>query len=86
MQVSSPRSSAPIALQNGFFPLLCPLEFKRSRTAECEGNALDMLEAYRDFGKISQEEYERREKEIKSAPHDDAISDIMTKIRNRIKW
>ena len=60
--------------------------FQRKRTAECEKDALDMLEAYRDFNKISEEQYCIAESKILEAPHDDAISDIMCRLRHKINW
>ena len=75
-----------IAYNFGNFIPLCPKEFKRNRTVECERYALDMLAAYKDFGRISYAEYRQKEKEIKSAPHDDAISNIMTRLRKKIAW
>lgn len=69
-----------------YFTYITPPVFQRKRTAECERDALDMLEAYRDFNKITEEQYCITEREILDAPHDDAISDIMCKIRHKIKW
>ena len=78
---------ATIAKQmGGFYGGLCPQMFQRKRTLECENDALDMLEAYRDFRKITQEQYKIARNDILIAPHDDAISDIMTRIRHKIKW
>ena len=78
---------AAIAKQtNEYFSYICPPMFKRKRTSECEKDALDMLEVYRDFRKITAEEYQIAKHEIKVATHDDAISDIMCKIRHRVKW
>lgn len=79
---------ATIAKQMGGFygGLGCPKMFQRKRTLECENDALDMLEAYLDFNKITPEQYKIAKNDILIAPHDDAISDIMCKIRHRIKW
>ena len=78
---------ATIAKQmGGFYGGLCPKMFQRKRTQECENDALDMLEAYLDFSKITQEQYKIARNDILIAPHDDAISDIMTRIRHKIKW
>lgn len=71
---------------NDYFSYICPPIFQRKRTYECERDALDMLEAYRDFNKISEEQYKITESKILEAPHDDAISDIMCKLRHKIKW
>ena len=80
-------TGAAIAGKPGeYFAYISPPIFQRKRTAECERDALDMLEAYRDFNKISEELYQIKESEILAAPHDDAISDIMCKIRHKIKW
>lgn len=65
---------------------ICPQVFQRKRTSECERDALDMLRAYRDFNKITECEYRETKKRIKKAEHDDAISNIMCKIRHKIKW
>ena len=71
---------------NEYFSYICPPVFKRKRTADGERNALDMLKAYRDFNKISKERYLEIKSEIKKAPDDDTISNIMTRIRHSIKW
>lgn len=69
-----------------YYPAIFPAKYIRKRTTECECNALSMLKAYRDFNQISGEIYAQAEREIKSAPHDDAISNIMTKVRKKAKW
>lgn len=71
---------------NEYFTYICPPVFQRKKTAECERDALDMLEAYRDFNKISNEQFKEIKREIKKADNDDKISDIMCKLRHRIKW
>ena len=71
---------------NEYFSYICQPIFKRKRTAECEGYALDMLNAYLDFNKITKEEYNVAKDQITVADCDDTISNIMTKIRHRIKW
>ena len=71
---------------NEYFSYICSPIFQRKRTAECEKDAMDMLEAYLDFRKITKEEFNIAKHEIQVAPHDDAISDIMCKIRHKIKW
>lgn len=68
-----------------FFPV-CPKEFKRYISKECKCNAKDMLKSYLDNKMISKAEYDTALMEIESAPHDDAISDIMTKVRKHAKW
>ena len=67
-----------------FYPCLTPPAFKRTRTVDCETTALDVLEAYRDFGKVKKDEYNQLVEQIKAAPHDDAISNIMTRLRKRV--
>ena len=69
-----------------YFPYLCPPAPQRKRTADCEKDALDMLEVYRDFKKITVEEFQTVKSEIKNAKSDDAISGIMCRIRHRVKW
>lgn len=69
-----------------YFAYISQPVFKRKRTTECERDALDMLEAYRDFNKISEEQYKITESKILDAPHDDAISDIMCRLRHKIRW
>lgn len=69
---------------NEFFLLLGAREFKRTKTKECVNNALNVVKDYMYWGQITQREYERIKSEIKSAPYDDAISDIMTNLRKRI--
>lgn len=64
--------------------VICPKE--RHVSAECRNNAKGMLKAYLDYNMISKADYESALMEIKSAPHDDAISNIMTKVRNRARW
>ena len=78
---------ATIAKRTGdYYAFVCPPIFQRKRTAECENDALDMLEAYRDFRKITEEEFRITKNQIMVADCDDKISDIMCKIRHRIKW
>lgn len=69
-----------------YFAYISTPGFQRKRTYDGERNALDMLKAYKDFNKISKEQYQEIKKEIKNAPHDDAISDIMCKLRHKIRW
>ena len=77
---------ATIAARVEEFFVICPKELKRHVSAECRNNAKGMLSAYLKYNMISQAEYDSALREIKSAPHDDAISDIMTKVRKRAKW
>ena len=72
--------------QSEYYAFICPPIFQRKRTAECEKDALEMLKAYKKFNKITNEEYQIAMHEIQVAPHDDAISSIMCKIRHRVKW
>ena len=69
-----------------YYSFICPPNFQRKRTAQCENDALDMLDAYRSFNMITEEQYQIAEHEIHIAPHDDAISDIMCKLRLKIRW
>ena len=71
---------------NEYFTYICPPVFQRKRTKECEKDALDMLKAYRDYNKISKEDYHALRREIQKADHDDKISDIMCKLRHKIRW
>ena len=79
-------SGTAIAMRVEEYCPIFPAKYIRSRTSEHESYALDMLKAYRDFKQISDELYVQAEREIKAAPHDDAISDIMTKVRKKAKW
>ena len=72
--------------QEEYFPILCPTEFHRKKTAECKRDALGMLKAYHKNSMISDADYNDTKKEIEAAPHDDAISNIMTKVRKRARW
>jgi hypothetical protein len=85
MQVgASRRKNIPVSFGGEYFPIFCPREFKRSRTPECEKNALSVIADYLEWDTITHEEHDYLEREIISAPHDDAISDIMTHLRHRI--
>lgn len=66
-----------------YFYLATPV-FKRTRTPNCETNALATLKDYRRYAQITEDEFKALKKEIKAAPHDDAISNIMTKLRKRV--
>lgn len=68
-----------------FFPV-CPKDFKRSKSAECKRYATEMLDVYLDNNMISEAVYDAALNAIENAPHDDAISNIMTKVRKRAKW
>lgn len=78
--------SRAVAMKSQEYYTIFPSVFQRTRTKECERDALDMLAAYRDFNKISHAEYDQAKREIITAPHDDAVSNIMTKLRKRINW
>lgn len=71
---------------NEYFSYICSPVFQRKRTYECERDALDMLKAYRDYNKISKEQYQEIKREIQKADYDDKISNIMCKLRHKIKW
>ena len=76
-----------IARQTGeFYSLFTTPTFVRKRTLECENYAIDTLDAYLKYDFITPEEYRIAKNEILVAPHDDAISNIMTKIRHKIDW
>ena len=77
---------ATIKLPQEYYMYICPPEFKRKRTKECERDALNMLKSYKRNGMISQSQYEVARERIETAPHDDAISNIMTRVRHKIKW
>lgn len=64
--------------------ILCPSECKRKLSAFYVLEAIEVLRSYRSYNQISQEEYNSLAKEIKSAPHDDAIANIMTHLRKRV--
>ena len=67
-----------------FYPYLKPPVFKRTRTKACETDAISVICAYKRYGQITEDECKALTKEIKTAPHDDAISNIMTRLRKRI--
>lgn len=69
-----------------YYPTIFPAKYVRKRTPECEKNALNMLKAYKDYNQISASLYHQAKAEIENAPHDDAISNIMTKVRKKAKW
>lgn len=75
-----------IAVKPNEYYCLCPPVFKRKRTEGCIRDALDMLESYMDFRMIDEKDYKEAKREIQKAPHDDAISNIMTKVRKKAKW
>jgi hypothetical protein len=58
--------------------------FKRTRTPNCETNAIATLKDYRRYAQITEDEFKALKKEIKAAPHDDAIANIMCKLRKRV--
>ena len=69
---------------NGYYSYLIPPKVKRIRTSAYVSNAIETLEAYRQYGQISESEFESVRREITAAPHDDAISVIMCKLRHRV--
>lgn len=69
---------------SNFFVCLSTPVFERKKTASCVANALDTLGDYKYYRQVTEEEYKKLRKEIKSAPHDDAIADIMCKLRKRV--
>ena len=64
--------------------ILCPLKYKRKLSESYIAQAIDVLRSYRQYNQITQDEYSSLAKQIKNAPHDDAISNIMTRLRNRV--
>lgn len=71
---------------NEYFTYICPPIFQKKRTKECEKDAIDMLKVYRDFNRISKEQFQEIKREIKNADSDDKISNIMCKLRHKIDW
>lgn len=69
---------------NEYFPTLVSSCYMRGKTKDYEKNALTTLDDYKRYGQISAEEHAKCRKEILSAPHDDAIADIMTNLRKKI--
>lgn len=67
-----------------FFPAIYPRELKRNKTPGCVSNAINVINDYCYYRQISKEEGQLLKREIKAAPHDDAVSNIMTKLRLRI--
>ena len=65
-------------------PTVYRVEYKRTRTSDCEKSAIDVLKSYKYYRQISKDEFEMLKAEIQAAPHDDAISNIMTKLRKRV--
>lgn len=72
--------------RNEFYIYINTPVFQRKRTSACEKDALDMLKVYKKFKKVSEAEYETTRESILNAPHDDAISNIMCRLRHRINW
>lgn len=69
---------------NNYFSYLATPTIKRNRTTAYKSQALDALQSYKYYRQITEEEYKQIKKEIQAAPHDDAISSIMTKLRKRV--
>ena len=69
---------------NEYFPTLASSCYVRGKTKDYVKNALATLSDYKRYGQISVEEYAKCKSEITSAPHDDAIADIMTRLRKKI--
>lgn len=69
---------------NEYFPTLVSSCYMRGKTKDYVKNALATLGDYKRYGQISAEEYAKCKNEIASAPHDDAIADIMMRLRKRI--
>lgn len=60
--------------------------FKRKRTVSYVNDCLLTIKDYKRHGMISTETFESAKTEIKTAPHDDAIADIMMRVRREINW
>lgn len=67
-----------------FYPYLVAPTFKRAKTPNYETNALATLKDYRRYAQITEDEYKDLKKEIKAAPHDDAVANIMSKLRRKV--
>ena len=78
------RSNALAKQPASYCSFLVAPTFKRSRTERCEEQALAALKDYKRYAQITEDEYKELKKEIKAAPHDDAISNIMTKLRKKV--
>ena len=73
-----------IAQQPHDFILFQAPTFERKKTTNYETSALSALNDYKHYRQITDTEYKRLRKEIVSAPHDDAISSIMTRLRKKV--
>ena len=69
---------------NDYYAYLIPPPVKRNLTAAYVSNARETLKSYRRYGQISENEFKDIRREIETAPHDDAISGIMCKLRHRV--
>jgi hypothetical protein len=69
---------------NDYYAYLIPQPVKRNRTAAYVSNASETLKSYRRYGQNSESEFKSITREIEAAPHDDAISGIMCKLRHRV--
>ena len=69
---------------NDYYAYLIPPPVKRTKTSAYASNASETLKSYRRYGQISESEFKSITREIEAAPHDDAISGIMCKLRHRI--
>ena len=65
-------------------PTTYRVEYKRTRTSDCEKSAIDVLKSYKYYRQITKDEFERIKADIKAAPHDDAIANIMSRLRHRV--
>lgn len=80
-------NSRPIAQTvSEYYPIISSKKIVRKRTVDYANDALDMLKFYHEKKLISDDTYKKARKEINSAPHDDAVSDIMMNIRRNAKW
>ena len=65
-------------------PTAYKVERKRTRTSDCEKSAIDVLKSYKYYRQITKDEFARIQAEIQAAPHDDAIANIMSRLRHRV--
>jgi hypothetical protein len=68
-----------------YFTFICP-PIQRKKTTACRNNALRMLKAYKKYKQITPMQYDTVRESIINAPHDDAISSIMCRLRHNINW
>lgn len=78
---------AAMSLLDTDYPLVPNMiTFEREKTKAYVSDCLRTIKDYKRHGMISAELYENTKKEIKAAPHDDALADIMMRVRRNINW